>query len=126
MRITECHDKDINLGIIEAGKCDKVSRNAGWWNTDYGYSYWSNDDEVFHNNDFYDYGDAFGKDDIIDIWLDMKQDQRQLSFAKNNTKYGKAYQVKKSTEDKLAISVHGYGYKIESISFEVCWLCCHL
>ena len=120
LKIIECDHKDINLGIVEANKCDEITNNRGWWGEDYGYSYWSGDGEVFHNNDFHEYGDAFGQDDVIDIWLDMDQDQRELSFAKNDTRYGRAYQVKESTEYKLAITVYGDGYIIELMSFELC------
>ena len=53
------------------------------------------------------------------MWLDLKDNKRELSFAKNGTKFGKAFNVKESTNYKFALTLSGAPYKIELLSFEM-------
>ena len=65
--------------------------------------------------------DPCGTDDIVDIWLDLNENSRELSFGKNG-KALKSVVVKDSTGYKLAITVYSlYGkeYKIELLSFNI-------
>ena len=78
-----------------------VARGGGWWNQDHGYSYWSEDGSIFHNDEDRDYGEQLDQDDIVDIWLDLKDGKRELSYARNNQHFGKAFDVKEATEYKL-------------------------
>ena len=116
----------VNLGIIEANKCDDYT-NTAWWLTEYGYSYYSGDGGIYHkftgnvtNTVYKDYAESY-KDDIIDIWLDLK-DNYQLSFAKNDIKFGKATDVKDSVDYKLAVAISALSIRniIKILSFEIC------
>ena len=120
IKLTECDDidPDVHIGIIAADKCKANDDN--WWNTDYGYSYWSDDGMIYHNNNDKQYGDNYGKHDIIDIFLDLQNNKKELSFAKNNQNYGKAHDVKESMEYKLVITIYGNSYKVELMTFELC------
>ena len=95
------------------------SKNGQWWNQHYGYSSWSDNGWIYHNDDDRRYGDPFGQDDVIDIWLDLKGDKRELSFGKNDKIYGKARDVKESTNYRLAITVSGQVHEIQLLSFEM-------
>ena len=112
----------INIGIIEANIC-KLHTDTTWWNTEYGYSYYSGDGMIYHNfkaNDYCkDYGESY-QDDIIDIWLDLK-DNYQLLFAKNDMKFGKAADVKDCSDYKLAVAMWAWsiGSQIKILSFEI-------
>ena len=114
----------INIGIIEADKCSANTSNS-WWITEYGYSYWSGDGEIYHDwsqqgifRNHKHYGKSYGKDDIIDIWLDLK-DENQLSFAKNDETFGKAADLKQSVDFRLAVAIWFANCKIQILSFEM-------
>ena len=62
------------------------------------------------------YGSAVKDRDIIDVWLDLKNDNC-LSFGKNNEKYGKAFDIPCDKKFRLAVNVrHG---KMSIEEFEV-------
>ena len=46
LKVIECED-DINIGIVDKDKC-KENDTGGWWQTNYGYSYWSYDGFLYH------------------------------------------------------------------------------
>ena len=110
------------MGIIAADKCitNKTTNYKNCWNKDHGYSYWCISGQLYHRsvNGAKDYGDPYDEGDIIDIWLDLRDDKRELSYAKNDKTYGKAYDVKESTEYRLCVTVYGKKCKIELLSFE--------
>ena len=55
---------------------------------------------------------------MIDVWLDLK-DKYELSFAKNDNAFGKAFNMKQSTDYKLAIGMYGSVTTVEILSFDV-------
>ena len=118
LKVIESGDTDINIGIADKDKC-KENDTGGWWYTKYGYSYWSYDGYIYHSNQDLEYGEEFGTGDIIDMWLDLKDNKRELSFAKNEIKFGKAFDVKHSTDFKFALTMSGAPYKIELMCFEM-------
>ena len=82
----------------------------------YGYSYWSGNGKLY-NCQVKNYGDPYGQNDIIDIWVDLRDDKRELFFAKNDKKYG-VIQLHdcESGEYKLAVAMYGEEKKIELLS----------
>ena len=103
--------KGINIGIIESQECSK-SKSDYWWCKEYGFSYHSKNGWLYHRvitdgslrGSSKQYGDRYGDNDVIDIWLDLK-DKYELSFSKNNKDMGKASDVKKETDYKLAVGI---------------------
>ena len=114
----------LNIGIIEADKCEQYQK-LSWW-TEVGISYFSSCgsiflyDEVTKECKYHEYGKGFEEEDeiIMDIWLDIK-DKYELSFAKNDENYGKATDVKKSMEYRLAVSICDPATKAELLSFDI-------
>ena len=109
----------INLGIIEADK-HVNNQDVAWWCYCYGYSYWSGNGQTYHDGNRNAYGTCYGKHDIIDMWLDLTQNKGQLFFAKNDEKFGKAFDVKESRDYRLAIAMYGSPNKLELLSFDIC------
>ena len=115
---------DINIGIIEADKCE-LNKNGFWWNK-CGISYYSCNGHIYKYNEEtelstnYEYGKPFKneKNVMIDIWLDLK-DKNELSFAKNDEKFGKAANVKNSMKYRLAVSIWDSDTKIQILSFDI-------
>ena len=102
IKLLELSGQSVNIGIVEADKI-QYQNAAYFWGYEYGYSYYQ-DGQTWHNNKRKSYGDSFSKDDIIHIWLDLK-DNYDLSFDKNGKKYGKAWDVNQDTTYKLAVRV---------------------
>ena len=121
IKVIEITGNHLNIGIVEAKEYEQCLKNdTYWYNRDYGYSYWAGDGKLYHaNGGGEDYGDPYEAGDIIDLWLDLNKNVNELSFAKNNKKYGKAANVKESTEYKLGIAMYGDPKKIELLSFEM-------
>ena len=116
-------DNHLNIGIIEANKFEYcLEVDDPWYITPYGYSYFAGDGFIYNeteSNCYWPYGDAYGEDDIIDIWLDLRDNKNELSFEKNNKKYGKAADVDSFKNYKLAIAMYGDEKKIGLMSFEI-------
>ena len=109
-------DTEPNIGIIESTKHkESASTDNGWWNESFGYSLFQ-DGDIYHHEHWGPYAVAIGKNDIVDIFLDLKENY-EISFAVNDKKYGKAYDVNKETNYRLAIGL--YNGKISLISFEI-------
>ena len=73
--------------IIEAEKAEDCE-DQFWWLFDHGFSYYITGD-IFHGKvDSLCYGDELHKNDIIDMWLDLRENY-DLRFARNGKKYGK-------------------------------------
>ena len=94
----------INIGVIEA---DEAHKNVDkyWWNQGYGYSYFQVGllfNGYLDENDDPSYGGYISDDDIIDVWLDLK-DHYQLSFAKNDENYGKAFDMKQNMDYRFSV-----------------------
>ena len=119
IKVIKMGDDHLNIGIIEADKCE-LSLETGnkWFSTSYGYSYWAGNGKVYHSSSK-NYGDAFGAGDVIDIWLDLRDNKNALSFAKNDKCYGLAATVQESTDYKLAVTMRRQQKKIELLSFEM-------
>ena len=113
IKLIEVGGHSVNIGIVEADKMETQDA-AYFWGYEYGYSYYK-DGQTWHNNKGKYYGDPIGKDDIIHIWLDLK-DKYDLSFDKNGKKYGKAWDVNHDTTYKLAVRVRG---SVQIFSFEI-------
>lgn len=117
LKVHECDD--INIGIIESKMVNIYDRaeNGGFYYKMYGYSYWSFTGSIY-NGGSRNYGKPYGKDDIIDVWLDLTDGKKEISFAKNDTKYGVAFEKLKCTEYQLAVDLCG-ACKLEILSFDM-------
>lgn len=113
--------KTLNLGVIEANECEECLKEDILWHLQkYGYSYWSGNGKLY-NDVVTEYGDPYGQNDVIDIWVDLRDTKRELVFAKNDKKYGVIkLRGHVSAEYKLAVAMYGEQKKIELVSFEMC------
>ena len=120
LKIIQMGDTFLNIGVIAAGEAVN-HKNETWWNTEHGFSYFARSGGIYTASAFKraKYGDAYGKDDIIHIWLDLRENKNELSFGKNDEKFGKAANVKESTNYRLAIGMFLATKKIEILSFEI-------
>ena len=82
---------DANIGIVEFN--ENIKWKWGWWCEEYGYSYYR-DGFIYNGTDYKKYGDRLGKDDIVGVILDLKENY-QLSFSRNGKVFGKAFDMKK-------------------------------
>lgn len=116
-------DLDMNIGVIDASQCVKsLQKKWAWFLKDYGYSYWSKDGKFYQESTSIFgkiYGESYAANDIIDVWLDLRDGINELSFSKNNKNFGKAVNVKDSVDYSLAITMRGDQKKIELVSFEM-------
>ena len=117
-------ERCMNLGIVESDevlKDESTSIFRYFWTTKIGYSWYSKDGRIWHEGIDKSYGEGtYGTGDIIDVWLDFKNDTA-LSFGKNGNKFEKAFDVNPDKAYRLAIGVHGRRdteCKFELISFE--------
>lgn len=105
-----------NIGVIEADKY-KENLDKLWCCRGNGYSYYSDDGDIYHEQYVGDkYGDKYSSGDIIDIRLDLK-DNYSISWGKNGNDYGKGFNVMEEMEYKLAIGIY-YG-KVKLLSLEI-------
>ena len=128
MKVILSGDQEVNIGILNAKNhiiMDKIENNyyydeddKGPWNENDGWSYYSNTGTLWNGGKYKEYGDPYDDNDIIDMWLDLR-DKYQISFAKNNKHFGKAANVPQNTQYKFGISVDCEEAKIEIISFEI-------
>ena len=104
----------VNIGIIEK---DYVNLNWELWCcSGFGYSYYT-DGKIYHDSYNGDrYGEPFGVNDVIDVWVDLKK-YYAISWSKNGQHFGKGFDVKRRTDYRLAIGIY-YG-QIQLIDFEV-------
>ena len=112
----------VNIGIIQADKA-KASIDDGWWIKDYGYSLFiDNFREVTlwtKGNDGARYGPPCQSGDIIDVWLDLKDDNT-LSYGKDDAHYGKAFDIPKDRGYRLALNARDGIMSI--VDFDVVYL----
>ena len=106
LKIIECSDTQLGIGVIQADKAES-SLGEPWWNEKYGYVYFARHGSIV-NGISRPYGDTYDEGDIIDVWLDLKEDKNELSFAKNGKKFGKAANVEKATDYRLGIAMYCY------------------
>eukprot|EP01084_Bolivina_argentea_P288927 496012_1 len=107
---------DVNLGVIFSDQCKK-NRKQMWWLAEEGYSYWGQDGQIYHSDKYKKYGDTYGAGDIIDVWLNLKK--YNISFAKNDEKYGKAFKVKKEQKYRFGVGLSGHPHKLQIIQFDI-------
>ncbi len=102
----KCYEA-INIGIIEENKAkEHLAGDKAWWRQNYGYSYYNrgtiwNAECRRHGNN---YGGLILAGDIIDIWLDLKDDN-SLSYARNGEYYGVAFKIPNDKKYRFAGSV---------------------
>ena len=97
--------RGFNIGVIEANKA-KEHMETGWWGRSYGYSWYQNG-QVFNkklSGGNKQYGQSYGRrGDIIHVWLDMKENG-ELSFGKNERRYGKAFDIDCDKRYRLCVA----------------------
>lgn len=118
LKVSHTTDKEINIGIVEEAKSKSAGRKIAWYLEEWGHSYYAASGEVWNAGKGKYYGSEYGYDDIIEIWLDLKN-KYELSFCKNTEKYGKAADMKKGTEYRMAIDLYGDQKEIRLIDFRV-------
>ena len=120
LKLGELGEKYLNVGIIEADKCEVEQDSADWWNNAYGFAYYLVDGDIWNNGEFINYGEQCEMGDIIVIYLDLRDNKYELSFARNDKKFGKAANMRHATEYKL---VTGGSFtstkKVEILMFEI-------
>ena len=109
----------LNLGIVSIDYSKQNYFQTSWWNKPNSYSYLSNNGWLYSGNPSRKYGEIYGTDDIIDIWLDLRDNKNGISFAKNGKNLGKAADINKDIEYRLAIGMYGDSKTIEVLSLEV-------
>ena len=110
----------LHFGIIKADKCDGMTEEY-WWCKKFAYSYYRAG-TIYSGSIrriYKDYGSKFEEGDIIDIWLDLKENN-DLSFGRNDKHFGKAFDVASDTEYRLAVGTNGrLDFKLNIIDFEI-------
>ena len=117
LKVIECKDDQLNIGVIQEDKA-KAFLAAYWWFEVFGFSYFAGNGKLY-NEMAKQYGDTYEEGDIIDVWLDLKENKNEISFAKNNKKFGKAANVRESTDYRLAVGMWAGSKKIEILSFKI-------
>lgn len=117
-------DKQLNIGIVPAGECTINNLETYFWNKSYGYSYHANSGRLWNGGREIEPSKectTYGNGDIIDMWLDLREDVNELTFAKNGTEIDKT----KIHRDayKLAIGLYGNEKKLELLSFDIQYVC---
>ena len=116
-KLLELGEKYLNIGIIEADKCNKDTTD--WWNHIFGFAYYIGSGNFWNGNGGMPYGEECEKNDIIDIWLDLRDNKNELSFQRNDTKFGKAADLKDATDYKLVIGAFRSKKKVEILMFDI-------
>ena len=107
---------DVNLGVIFSEMVKKNTKQM-WWLSEEGYSYWSDDGQIYHSDKYKKYGDKYGKGDTIDVWLSLKK--YYIAFAKNGEKYGKAFKVNREKGYRLGVGFSGAPHTVQLIKFDI-------
>ena len=99
----------INVGVVEHEFCEKILNdlyiNKHFWATKLGWSWYSGDGHIWHNNHEKIYQQGYDVTDTVDIWLDLKNNS-QLSFGINGEKFVKAYDMNEHKSYRMAIGVY--------------------
>ena len=104
------------IGIVKADKC-KQAAMVYFGYKPYGFAYGAMYGWFVSNGHERKYGPRYDKDDVIDIYLDLKR-SNQLSFSRNNIDIGIAAVVACNTMYRLAVGMYSARQKIALISFE--------
>ena len=96
----------INIGIIESRKVNSESSNLLWWGKQYGYAYCSSTGHIYNGFRTVEYCNKYGTNDIIDVYLDFRENKNELLFAKNDKEFGRI-NVKSSMQYKFVVSWWG-------------------
>ena len=109
IKIVESTSNNINIGIIEADKyAEYLQDKTSWWSQSDGYSYWATNGRFYHESSTgKPYGENYRVNDIVHVYLDLSDGVNELSFGKNEKRFGKAANVKDSTNHKLGIAMSG-------------------
>lgn len=115
-------DRSMNIGIVVSDFYDESTEGYSFWETLSGYSWYSGDGYIWHENQHILPGNPlqYGEGDIIDIWLDLK-DYNKLSFGKNAEKDGVSCQVMQDKSYRLVVELYvdeGDQHKFKLLSFE--------
>ena len=101
----------LNIGIATAN----TRHYQGWAPS--SYLYCNEDGKLWHESRRNDYGDSFGKGDIIHVWLNLKDNLNEIYFGKNDKRYKKAGNVECSAGYKLQVAIWGIPNAIELVSY---------
>ena len=108
----------FNLGVIKAEDAAPTINN--FWYRKCAYSYYEYNGNIY-SGDFgrsgRKYGDPYGVGDIIDIWLDLRDDNHTIAWDKNGIKSDKKIEVALDTEYRLAVCTNPG--EIELMFFEI-------
>ena len=115
IKLIEIEDGCLCIGVVESDK--PFMATSLWWNKSWGYAYYCSAGHLF-NDDWRKYGEELSNNgDIIEIWLDLKDDYT-MSYAGNCKSYGIAFDMNKSTKYRLAIGMWKSAKRIELLQFE--------
>ena len=122
LKVFECDTAGpiLYIGILGA-KYAADQLGSSWFYHSNAYSYISSYGGIFHNGPKMRYqAEWYGDGDIIEIWLDLKSDEKSICFAKNGKKSDKITDdLSRSDEYKLAISMGEQRKKVEILLFEI-------
>ena len=90
-----------NIGVASKTMIDKDEFNEHFWKFGCnGYSYYGTDGNFWYEGTSNKFGDTYEEGDVIEIWLDLRNDKNDSSFAKNDMKYGIAAVVTENIDYK--------------------------
>ena len=120
IEIKKASNKLINIGIVEESQC-KDLYDKYWWGIKSAYTYYGHSGSIFSGSltdqwGSKEYGQEFGKGDVIHIWLDLKENN-DLSFGKNENEYGKAFDMDLGKNYRLGVSMRDG--EISIVSFDI-------
>ena len=119
LKVIERDDSNLNIGVIKADKC-KDSLEVSWWNNSSGYSFYAYNGKIYNGyNGVQMCGSAYYANDIVEIWLDLKDGKKELWFGTNGKRHETKAIVKDSTDYKLAIGMCRAVKKVELLSFDI-------
>ena len=120
IKIIDSGFKSLNIGVIKSEvDVSLIGTEGGFWQNDDGCSYYAAGMLYQGGRCIELYAPPYGNDDVIDIWLDMRDENKHELLFLNQGQYTSSVQMSADYDYRFAMYIHKHYSQIEVMNFEI-------